>query len=99
MKIALINKDTVSPEDAMANADIACYIAKGKGRNQTHLYNKERDEKGDPRIVQNAYPFLTKVNDFRSSHLLLPLLHRVEDGCKGAQLAEWAWVYPVCAAR
>lgn len=43
--VALINKDTLSPEEAMANADIACYIAKGNGRNQTHLYNQERDEK------------------------------------------------------
>lgn len=43
--VTLISKDTASPEEAMANADIACYIAKGNGRNQTHLYNRERDEK------------------------------------------------------
>jgi hypothetical protein len=27
------------------NADIACHIAKGRGRNLTHLYRAESDEK------------------------------------------------------
>jgi EAL domain-containing protein (putative c-di-GMP-specific phosphodiesterase class I) len=29
----------------LANADLACRVAKGKGRNQTHLYNADRDER------------------------------------------------------
>lgn len=43
--VALIDRNTPSPGDALANADIACYIAKGKGRNQTHLYCAEDDQK------------------------------------------------------
>ena len=43
--VALIDRNTPSPGDALANADIACYIAKGKGRNQTHLYCAENDQK------------------------------------------------------
>ena len=43
--VALVDQNTLSPGDALANADIACHIAKGKGRNQTHLYLPENDEK------------------------------------------------------
>ncbi len=43
--VALIDRNTPSPGDVLANADIACHIAKGKGRNQTHLYCAENDEK------------------------------------------------------
>lgn len=43
--VALLDKYTASPGEALANADIACHIAKGKGRNQTHLYLPENDEK------------------------------------------------------
>ncbi len=43
--VALIDRHTPSPGDALANADVACHIAKGKGRNQTHLYCAENDEK------------------------------------------------------
>ena len=31
--------------DVLANADIACHIAKRSGRNQSHLYEKSSDEK------------------------------------------------------
>jgi diguanylate cyclase (GGDEF)-like protein/PAS domain S-box-containing protein len=43
--VALLDRSTSSPEEVLAHADIACYIAKGKGRNQTHLYCAEFDEK------------------------------------------------------
>ncbi|MBI3777384.1 MAG: EAL domain-containing protein [Gammaproteobacteria bacterium] len=43
--VALLDRSTPSPGDALANADIACHIAKGKGRNQTHLYCAENDQK------------------------------------------------------
>jgi diguanylate cyclase (GGDEF)-like protein/PAS domain S-box-containing protein len=43
--VALIDRNTQSPGEVLANADIACHIAKSRGRNQTHLYRAESDEK------------------------------------------------------
>jgi len=43
--IAMINSETTSPGEVLSNADIACHIAKGKGRNSTHLYTQEHDNK------------------------------------------------------
>ncbi len=43
--IALMNKDTESASEILADADIACHIAKGKGRNRTHLFIPENDSK------------------------------------------------------
>jgi diguanylate cyclase (GGDEF)-like protein/PAS domain S-box-containing protein len=43
--IALIDKDTASASEVLANADIACHIAKGEGRNRTHLFIPENDSK------------------------------------------------------
>ncbi|MGD8886570.1 MAG: EAL domain-containing protein, partial [Gammaproteobacteria bacterium] len=43
--VAAINGDTKSSGEVLANADIACYIAKGKGRNQTHIFASENDQK------------------------------------------------------
>ena len=45
--VAVISKDTISPGEVLANADIACHLAKSKGRNQTHLYIPESDAKSD----------------------------------------------------
>lgn len=43
--VALINQYTKSPGEVLANADIACHIAKTKGRNKTHLYRSGSDDK------------------------------------------------------
>lgn len=43
--VALVNKTTASPGEVLANSNIACHIAKGRGRNQTHLYQPESDAK------------------------------------------------------
>jgi diguanylate cyclase (GGDEF)-like protein/PAS domain S-box-containing protein len=43
--VALIGRDSGTPGEVLANADIACHIAKARGRNQTHLYSPENDEK------------------------------------------------------
>jgi diguanylate cyclase (GGDEF)-like protein/PAS domain S-box-containing protein len=43
--IALIDRDMVSASEVLANADIACHIAKGEGRNRTHLFIPENDSK------------------------------------------------------
>jgi diguanylate cyclase (GGDEF)-like protein/PAS domain S-box-containing protein len=43
--IALIDRNSVSAGDILANADIACHIAKGQGRNRTHLFVPESESK------------------------------------------------------
>ncbi|RMG56774.1 MAG: EAL domain-containing protein [Gammaproteobacteria bacterium] len=43
--IAIIDGDTRSSSEALANADIACHIAKRNGRNQVHLYDPSQDER------------------------------------------------------
>ena len=43
--VALIDCDTHSPGEVLANADIACHLAKRSGRNQVHLYRPESDAK------------------------------------------------------
>ena len=45
--IALMNRDTQSAEEVLANADIACNIAKGEGRNQIHLFIPDDDGNQD----------------------------------------------------
>ena len=43
--VALMDMPDITAGDVMANADIACHISKRMGRNQTHLYEKNSDER------------------------------------------------------
>jgi diguanylate cyclase (GGDEF)-like protein/PAS domain S-box-containing protein len=43
--VVLLDGSTTTPGDALANADLACHLAKSKGRNQTHVYRAENDTK------------------------------------------------------
>ena len=43
--VALIDHTVLSPGEVLSNADIACNIAKSRGRNQTHVYRPGSDEK------------------------------------------------------
>ncbi len=43
--IAMIDTLDMTSGDVLANADIACHIAKRSGRNRSHLYEKSNDEK------------------------------------------------------
>ena len=43
--VAMIDRNAQSPGEVLSNADIACHIAKSRGRNQTHLYRPESDAK------------------------------------------------------
>jgi len=43
--VALIDAKVQSSGEVLANADIACHIAKNKGRNQTHVYEPGSDAK------------------------------------------------------
>jgi diguanylate cyclase (GGDEF)-like protein/PAS domain S-box-containing protein len=48
--VAHIGADTQSSGEVLANADIACHIAKNKGRNQTHVY----EPGGDAKLAMNV---------------------------------------------
>jgi diguanylate cyclase (GGDEF)-like protein/PAS domain S-box-containing protein len=43
--IALIDRESQSAGEILANADIACHIAKSEGRNRTHIFVPENDSK------------------------------------------------------
>ncbi|VAW63820.1 diguanylate cyclase/phosphodiesterase (GGDEF & EAL domains) with PAS/PAC sensor(s) [hydrothermal vent metagenome] len=43
--LALMDIPGMTSGDVLANADIACHIAKRSGRNQSHLYEQSSDEK------------------------------------------------------
>ena len=43
--VAVFDHTAPSPGDILVDADIACYIAKSRGGNQTHLYSPESDHK------------------------------------------------------
>ncbi len=43
--IALIDRNSESAGEILANADIACHIAKSEGRNRSHLFIPENDSK------------------------------------------------------
>jgi diguanylate cyclase (GGDEF)-like protein/PAS domain S-box-containing protein len=43
--IALFDRESESAGEILANADIACHIAKGEGRNRTHLFIPDSDSK------------------------------------------------------
>ncbi len=43
--VALMDESNATAGDIMANADIACHISKRLGRNLTHLYEKNSDER------------------------------------------------------
>ena len=43
--VALIDMETPSASSPLSNADLACHIAKGKGRNQTHIYHQHTEDK------------------------------------------------------
>ncbi len=43
--VAMMDDENMTAGDLLANADIACHIAKRMGRNQSHLYDQDSDER------------------------------------------------------
>lgn len=43
--VANLDRGIKTAGEVLANADIACYIAKGKGRNNTHVFQSDSDER------------------------------------------------------
>lgn len=51
--VSILDRYTNTPSDAMAAADIACHIAKNMGRNVTHVYSPEVDQRASMDIELN----------------------------------------------
>lgn len=51
--VAVLDRQVQSPSEAMANADIACHIAKNKGRNQVHVYSYDTDQRASMDVELN----------------------------------------------
>ncbi len=51
--VAVLDRHVLSPSEAMANADIACHIAKNKGRNQVHVYSGDTDQRASMDVELN----------------------------------------------
>ncbi|MET0028091.1 MAG: EAL domain-containing protein [Candidatus Thiodiazotropha sp.] len=67
--IALIDRDSESASEILANADIACHIAKGEGRNRTHLFIPENDSK---QAMDQDLGWSSRLHDaLENDHLLL----------------------------
>jgi diguanylate cyclase (GGDEF)-like protein/PAS domain S-box-containing protein len=67
--IALIDRDSKSAGDILANADIACHIAKGEGRNRSHLFIAENDNK---KAMHRDLGWSSRLhNALANDHLLL----------------------------
>jgi len=58
--VALMDSPDITAGDVMANADIACHISKRLGRNQTHLYEKESDERN---IMGSELGWSTRIKE------------------------------------
>lgn len=51
--VAVLDRQVQSPSEAMANADIACHIAKNRGRNQVHVYSYDTDQRASMDVELN----------------------------------------------
>ena len=51
--VTRIDRNTATPSEAMQNADIACHIAKNRGRNQVHLFTYDTDQRASMDVELN----------------------------------------------
>lgn len=86
--VALIDHSTSSTGEILTNADIACHIAKGKGRNQTHLYCAENDEKV---VMNQELGWSARLQDALRDNLFVlhyqPILAVADIDAEGASAA------------
>jgi diguanylate cyclase (GGDEF)-like protein/PAS domain S-box-containing protein len=67
--IALIDRDSESANEILANADIACHVAKNEGRNRTHLFVPESDNKD---VMDLDLGWSSRLHDaLKQDHLIL----------------------------
>ncbi len=60
MGIAMLHSG-MTQKDAMVNADIACNVAKNKGRNMSYIYDEEKD--ADKETLRSEMGWSTRLND------------------------------------
>jgi len=60
MGVAMMDSRSGTAGDVLANADIACHIAKQSGRNRSHLYDKGSDERN---IMGTELGWSTRIMD------------------------------------
>ena len=58
--VAMITDGHATAGDVLANADIACHIAKRSGRNQTHMYKQESDARD---VMGSELGWSTRLRD------------------------------------
>jgi diguanylate cyclase (GGDEF)-like protein/PAS domain S-box-containing protein len=58
--VAMLDMDNISAGDVMANADIACHVSKRLGRNQTHMYEQDSDERN---VMGSELGWSTRIKD------------------------------------
>jgi diguanylate cyclase (GGDEF)-like protein len=64
--VARINRHTASPSEAMQNADIACHVAKNRGRNQVYVYSADTTERATMDVELN---WSARIDDALKSNL------------------------------
>lgn len=73
--VAVMDAKTRSPGQAMANADIACHVAKNLGRNRTHVFSHESDRRVAVQMEQGWSERLQRaLTDNRFQLVYQPLL-------------------------
>jgi diguanylate cyclase (GGDEF)-like protein/PAS domain S-box-containing protein len=60
MGLAMMDGNSSTAGDVLANADIACHIAKQSGRNRSHLYDKSNDERN---VMGTELGWSTRIMD------------------------------------
>ena len=66
--VACINRNTASPSEAMQNADIACHVAKNRGRNQVYVYSTDTTERANMDVELN---WSSRIDDALKSDLFV----------------------------
>ncbi|MCP4274973.1 MAG: GGDEF domain-containing protein, partial [Gammaproteobacteria bacterium] len=66
--VSIMDRNTSSTESALSNADMACHIAKKRGRNQVHLYVPETDINEDKDLSWSAQINNALDNDLFQLH-------------------------------
>jgi EAL domain-containing protein (putative c-di-GMP-specific phosphodiesterase class I) len=70
----MMDQFTISPGEALANADLACHIAKEKGRNRVHVYKPEQDQR---KAMDLELGWSTRLHDALEKDLFELVFHPI----------------------